>query len=62
MSAILIASLAGCQTMSDITGSLTSKAEAEPAGDPQRAVEIYAKAPGQRAIRATSRTLMSDQR
>ena len=41
MSAVLVASLAACQTMSDVTGSLTSKAEAEPAGDPQRAVEMY---------------------
>jgi len=38
---MLVASLAGCQTMSDVTGSLTGKAEAEPAGDPQRAVEVY---------------------
>jgi Flp pilus assembly protein TadD len=38
---MLVASLAGCQTMSDVTGSLASKAEAEPAGTPQRAVEVY---------------------
>ena len=43
MTAILAAGLGGCQTMSDITGSLTSsspKAQAEPE-NPQRAVEVY---------------------
>lgn len=41
--AILAASLGGCQTMSDITGSITSKAEASPSpdADPRRAVEVY---------------------
>jgi Flp pilus assembly protein TadD len=38
---MLVASLAGCQTMSDVTGSLASKVEAEPAGDSQHAVEVY---------------------
>jgi Flp pilus assembly protein TadD len=43
VTAILAAGLGGCQTMSDITGSLTSKAEAGPSpdADPRRAVEVY---------------------
>ena len=43
VTAILAASLGGCQTMSDITGSITSKAEASPTSDadPRRAVEAY---------------------
>src|SRR5450759_853989 len=41
VTAILAASLGGCQTMSDITGSLTSKAEASPNADPRNAVEVY---------------------
>jgi Flp pilus assembly protein TadD len=44
LTALLAAGLGGCQTMSDITGSLTSKpetrAEAVP-DDPRRAVEVY---------------------
>src|SRR5215468_5624041 len=43
VTAILAAGLGGCQTMSDITGSLTSsssKAQAAPE-DPRRAVEVY---------------------
>ena len=44
VTAVLAAGLGGCQTMSDITGSLTSssssKAQAVP-DDPQRAVEVY---------------------
>jgi Flp pilus assembly protein TadD len=40
VTAILAASLGGCQTMADITGSLTTKADAAPT-DPQRAVEHY---------------------
>jgi Flp pilus assembly protein TadD len=40
VTAILAASLGGCQTMSDITGSLTSKAEASPS-DPRSSVEAY---------------------
>src|SRR4030088_2329155 len=39
--AILAAGLGGCQTMSDITGSLTSKAEASPGADPRSSVEVY---------------------
>ena len=41
VTAILAAGLGGCQTMSDITGSLTSKADASPDADPRRAVEVY---------------------
>jgi Flp pilus assembly protein TadD len=43
MTAILAAGLGGCQTMSDITGSITSKAEVNPSPDtdPRRSVEIY---------------------
>src|SRR6202521_3269044 len=41
VTAILAAGLGGCQTMSDITGSLTSKAEASPDADPRGAVEAY---------------------
>src|SRR5580692_7680707 len=41
VTAILAAGLGGCQTMSDITGSITPKAEANPDTDPHRAVEIY---------------------
>ena len=50
MTAVLAAGLGGCQTMSDVTGALTSgssasasptsKAEAAP-DDPRRAVEVY---------------------
>jgi Flp pilus assembly protein TadD len=43
VTAVLARGLGGCQTMSDITGSLTSsssKAQAVP-DDPQRAVEVY---------------------
>ena len=43
VTAILAAGLGGCQTMSDITGSLTSsspRAQAVP-DDPRRAVEVY---------------------
>ena len=43
VTALLAASLGGCQTMSDITGSLTSssaKAQAVP-DDPRRAAEMY---------------------
>src|ERR1700716_3480237 len=45
VTAILAASLGGCQTMSDITGSITSKAEASPAldADPRRSVDTYGK-------------------
>ena len=43
VTAILAASLGGCQTMSDITGSVTSKTEAGagPDADPRRAVDAY---------------------
>src|SRR6202171_5517971 len=41
VTAILAAGLGGCQTMSDITGSLTSKAEASPGADPRSSVEVY---------------------
>jgi Flp pilus assembly protein TadD len=43
LTAILAAGLGGCQTMSDITGSITSKAEPapNPDADPRRAVEVY---------------------
>ncbi len=41
MTAILAAGLGGCQTMSDITGSITSKAEVSPNADPRSAVEAY---------------------
>lgn len=41
VAALLAASLGGCQTMSDVTGSLTSSAEPSPVTDPQRAVDYY---------------------
>jgi Flp pilus assembly protein TadD len=41
VTAILAAGLGGCQTMSDVTGSITSKAESSPDADPRRAVEVY---------------------
>jgi len=41
VTAILAAGLGGCQTMSDITGSITSKAEADPGGDPRSSVDVY---------------------
>src|ERR1700682_4493017 len=41
VTAILAAGLGGCQTMSDITGSITSKTEAQPDADPRRATEVY---------------------
>ena len=41
LTAILAAGLGGCQTTSDITGSLSPKAEASPDSDPRHAVEIY---------------------
>src|SRR5665213_3467371 len=41
LTAILAVGLGGCQTMSDITGSLSSKSEASPDTNPQRAVEVY---------------------
>jgi Flp pilus assembly protein TadD len=42
MTAILAAGLGGCQTMSDVTGSITSKSEASPSpeSDSRRAVDV----------------------
>src|ERR1700716_579968 len=42
VTAMLAAGLGGCQTMADITGSITSsKTEASPDADPRRAIEVY---------------------
>src|SRR5215213_8388249 len=42
VTAILAASLGGCQTMADITGSVSSKkAEVAPDSDPRRLVDVY---------------------
>jgi len=43
MTAVFAAGLGGCQTMSDIRGSITSKAEPAPApgADPRRAVDVW---------------------
>src|SRR6202046_4272012 len=41
VTAVLAVGLGGCQTMSDITGSITSKSDASPENNPQRAVEVY---------------------
>ena len=41
VTAILAVGLGGCQTMSDITGSLTSKPESSAASDPRAAVDAY---------------------
>jgi Flp pilus assembly protein TadD len=41
VTAMLAVGLGGCQTMSDITGSLTSKAEASPDADPRHQVDVY---------------------
>ncbi len=42
LTAVLAAGLGGCQTMSDVTGSLTSSSTAEAVpDDPRRAVEVY---------------------
>src|SRR6202140_4370601 len=41
MTALLAAGLGGCQTMADVTGSLTPKAEAAPDADPPRGVDVY---------------------
>jgi Flp pilus assembly protein TadD len=40
VTAILAAGLGGCQTMSDVTGAITQRADATP-DDPRRAVEVY---------------------
>jgi Flp pilus assembly protein TadD len=39
--AILAAGLGGCQTVSDITGSISAKPDTSAAADPQHAVEAY---------------------
>jgi Flp pilus assembly protein TadD len=39
--AILTVGLGGCQTMSDITGSISSKSDASPDPDPRRSAETY---------------------
>ena len=39
--ALIAASLGGCQTVSDITGALSSRAEPAPPPTPQRAAEVY---------------------
>src|ERR1700760_487405 len=39
--AIFAVGLCGCQTMSDVTGSLSPKPQASPDADPRRAVEAY---------------------
>jgi Flp pilus assembly protein TadD len=43
VAAVLAVGLGGCQTMSDIAGSLTAKSDSNPTpdADPQRAVEYY---------------------
>jgi len=41
LTAILAAGLGGCQTMSDVTGSLSSKSQPSADSDPHRAAEIY---------------------
>src|SRR6202140_3323749 len=41
MTALLAAGLGACQTMADVTGSLTPKAEAGAVSDPRRAVDVY---------------------
>jgi Flp pilus assembly protein TadD len=41
VAALLAAGLGGCQTVSDVTGSLTAKADSSTPRDPQRAVEVY---------------------
>lgn len=41
VTALLAASLGGCQTMGDITGSLTSKSDKVAETDPRRAAEVY---------------------
>ena len=42
VAAILAVGLGGCQTaMSDITGSLSPKAETGPDADPRRSVDVY---------------------
>ena len=38
---IFAVGLCGCQTMSDVTGSLTPKSDTSPDADPRRSVEVY---------------------
>jgi Flp pilus assembly protein TadD len=38
---MLAAGLGGCQTMADVTGSLTSRADSNAPSDPQRALDVY---------------------
>src|SRR5580692_4594434 len=41
VTAIVAVGLGGCQTMSDVTGSITSKSAPSPDADPRRAVDAY---------------------
>jgi len=41
VTALLASGLGGCQTMSDVTGSITSKAAPSPDADPRRSVDVY---------------------
>src|SRR5512140_841361 len=41
LSAVLAASLGGCQTMSDVTGAISSSKTAAAPEDPRQAVEVY---------------------
>jgi Flp pilus assembly protein TadD len=41
VAALLAAGLGGCQTMSDVTGSISSKPEASADADPRRSAEVY---------------------
>ena len=41
VTAMLAASLGGCQTMSDVTGALTAKSEPAADADPQRVIDYY---------------------
>jgi Flp pilus assembly protein TadD len=41
VTALLAASLGGCQTVSDVTGSVATRTEPDPQADPQRVLEVY---------------------
>jgi Flp pilus assembly protein TadD len=41
VAAIVAVGLGGCQTMSDVTGSIASKGAPSPDADPRRAVDVY---------------------
>src|SRR5689334_11293396 len=41
LTALLAVGLCGCQTLSDVTGSLAARTEPTPQVDPQRAAETY---------------------